>query len=196
MVSAPTRVPISSRSPSRCSRRCTASARRRRPRRSSVARRPSSMRVHVDGRAARVAVIRVCGWIGACPRGCTRCSSARWRPSRAIAGRAWMHCSRSCSHRHAVAYGSRSRGWASRRCSQAVPPANAGAQGLAMPAFLAAHSVTSRQVQPAGKATIVASAALTGAIAAGRASPVTLEEARRRLARAAAFDGITNVSSA
>ena len=38
--------------------------------------------------------------------------------------------------------------------------------------------------------------ALTGAIAPGKPASITLDEARRRLARSAAFDGIQNVSSA
>jgi hypothetical protein len=38
--------------------------------------------------------------------------------------------------------------------------------------------------------------ALTGAIAPGKPKAITLEEAKRRLARSAAFDGIQNVSSA
>jgi hypothetical protein len=43
---------------------------------------------------------------------------------------------------------------------------------------------------------MVASRPLTGAIARGKAAPVKLEEARRRLARSAAYDGIANVSAA
>jgi len=38
--------------------------------------------------------------------------------------------------------------------------------------------------------------ALTGAIPAGNPAPITLAEARRRLARSAAFDGVMNVSAA
>jgi len=38
--------------------------------------------------------------------------------------------------------------------------------------------------------------ALTGAIAAGKPTPITLDEARRRLARSAAYDGVMNVSAA
>lgn len=38
--------------------------------------------------------------------------------------------------------------------------------------------------------------ALTGAIAPGTPAPITLEEARRRLARSTAFDGVMNVSAA
>ena len=67
---------------------------------------------------------------------------------------------------------------------------------LDMPAFLAAHPVTGKQVQPAGDAKAVAATALTGAIAPGTPASITLEEARRRLARSAAFDGIQNVSAA
>jgi len=65
-----------------------------------------------------------------------------------------------------------------------------------MPAFLGTHPVTGKQVQPAGEAKVVAATALTGAIAPGRPASITLEEARRRLARSAAFDGIQNVSAA
>jgi hypothetical protein len=43
---------------------------------------------------------------------------------------------------------------------------------------------------------VVAASALTGAIAPGKPAPVTLAEARRRLARSAAWDGIMNVSAA
>ncbi len=65
-----------------------------------------------------------------------------------------------------------------------------------MPAFLGSHPVTGKQVQPAGSATLVAANPLTAAIAPGTPTSVTLDEARRRLARSAAFDGITNVSAA
>jgi len=65
-----------------------------------------------------------------------------------------------------------------------------------MPAFLGTHPVTGKQVQPAGEAKVVAATALTGAIAPGTPASITLEEARRRLARSAAFDGIQNVSAA
>lgn len=68
--------------------------------------------------------------------------------------------------------------------------------GVDMPAFLGTHPVTGKQVQPAGSATVVAASALTAAIAPGKPSTITLEEARRRLARSAAFDGIQNVSAA
>jgi hypothetical protein len=43
---------------------------------------------------------------------------------------------------------------------------------------------------------VVAVAALTGAIAPGKAAPIDLAEARRRLARSAAWDGVANVSAA
>ena len=68
--------------------------------------------------------------------------------------------------------------------------------GLDMPAFLGTHPVTGKQVAAAGHAKMAATSALTGAIAAGKPAAVTLDEARRRLARAAAFDGIANVSAA
>ena len=77
-----------------------------------------------------------------------------------------------------------------------VPDADTAPAGLAMPAFLGTHPVTGKQVQPAGSAKMVAASALTGAIAAGKPASVTLEEAKRRLARSAAWDGIANVSSA
>jgi hypothetical protein len=78
----------------------------------------------------------------------------------------------------------------------AVPAADAAPAGLAMPAFLGAHPVTGKQILPAGHAKVVASSALTGSIAAGKPAPVSLDEAKRRLARASAWDGITNVSAA
>ena len=65
-----------------------------------------------------------------------------------------------------------------------------------MPAFLGTHPVTGKQVQPAGDAKVVAASALTGAIARASRRPITLEEAKRRLARSVAFDGIENVSAA
>ena len=78
----------------------------------------------------------------------------------------------------------------------AVPAADAVAAGLAMPAFLGAHPVTGKSVRAAGAAKLVAGKPLSGAIASGKSSPVTLEEASRRLARSAAYDGITNISAA
>jgi hypothetical protein len=68
--------------------------------------------------------------------------------------------------------------------------------GLGMPAFLGAHPVTGKAVKPAGDARLVSARALTGTIARGKAAAVTLDEARRRLARSAAYDGITNISAA
>src|SRR5688572_17676610 len=68
--------------------------------------------------------------------------------------------------------------------------------GLDVPAFLGPHPVTGKPLVPAGDAKIVATTALTGAIAKGRPAPITLAEARRRLARSAAFDGVMNVSAA
>ena len=78
----------------------------------------------------------------------------------------------------------------------AIPAADAAAPGLAMPAFLGTHPVTGKAIAAAGGAKAVATAALTGAIAPGKAVPVALDEARRRLARAAAWDGAMNVSAA
>jgi hypothetical protein len=77
-----------------------------------------------------------------------------------------------------------------------VPAADAAPAGLAMPAFLGAHPVTGRTVRAAGEARLVAARPLTGAIRAGRPQPVDLAEARRRLARSAAWDGVANVSAA
>jgi hypothetical protein len=77
-----------------------------------------------------------------------------------------------------------------------VPAADAAAPGLAMPAFLGNHPVTGRAIRAAGRAKMVAMRPLTGAIARGRPAPITLEEARRRLARSAAYDGVANVSAA
>jgi hypothetical protein len=78
----------------------------------------------------------------------------------------------------------------------AIPSADAAAPGLAMPAFVAANPVTGKPVGPAGRAKLVATTALTAPIVAGTAKPIDLAEARRRLARSAAFDGIQNVSAA
>ena len=77
-----------------------------------------------------------------------------------------------------------------------VPDADTAPAGLAMPAFLGTHPVTGKQVQPAGSAKMVAASALTGTIDAGKPASVTLDEAKRRLARSSAWDGIANVSSA
>ena len=48
----------------------------------------------------------------------------------------------------------------------------------------------------AARSAFFGTSALTSAIAPGKPSPIALEEATRRLARSAAFDGIQNVSSA
>ena len=77
-----------------------------------------------------------------------------------------------------------------------VPAADASGPGLAMPAFLANHPVTGRAVRAAGSAKLVASQPLTGTIARGKPAPISLEEASRRLARSAAYDGAANVSAA
>jgi hypothetical protein len=82
-----------------------------------------------------------------------------------------------------------------------VPAADSAAPGLAMPAFLGVHPVTGRTVKAAGAAKLVAKSVLTGAIARGKARAVgsgesALADARRRLARSAAYDGATNVSAA
>ena len=77
-----------------------------------------------------------------------------------------------------------------------LPLADVAAAGTAMPAFLAPHPVTGRPIFAAGDAKVVAASALTAAVAPTPAAPVTLEEARRRLARSSAWEGIVNVSSA
>jgi hypothetical protein len=77
-----------------------------------------------------------------------------------------------------------------------VPAADAVAAGLAMPAFLDTHPVTGKQIVPAGAAKTVAASALTGAIVPGKPASVTIDDAKRRLARSAAWDGIMNVSAA
>jgi len=77
-----------------------------------------------------------------------------------------------------------------------LPKRDSAAPGLAMPAFLGAHPVTGRSVRAAGSGKLVASDVLTGPIARGKPSPVSLAEARRRLARSAAWDGAANVSAA
>jgi hypothetical protein len=78
----------------------------------------------------------------------------------------------------------------------AVPPADVADSGLAMPAFPTVHPVTGKSIEAAGNAKLVAANVLTGAIAAGKSTPVMIDDARRRLARSAAYDGITNVSAA
>jgi hypothetical protein len=77
-----------------------------------------------------------------------------------------------------------------------VPEADMAAPGLAMPAFLAPNPVTGRPVAATGAAKLVATTALTSPIAGTTRKPIDLAEARRRLARVAAFDGATNVSAA
>src|SRR5690606_10501462 len=78
-----------------------------------------------------------------------------------------------------------------------APPADAdvAAPGLAMPAFLGVHPVTGRVVTSAGDVKTVATTNLTGPIAPSEAEPVMLDEARRRLARSAAWDGAANISA-
>jgi hypothetical protein len=77
-----------------------------------------------------------------------------------------------------------------------VPSADAGAPGLAMPAFLGVHPVTRKSVKAAGSVRNVAVGPLTGSISKGKPAAITLDEARRRLARSAAYDGAANVSAA
>jgi hypothetical protein len=78
----------------------------------------------------------------------------------------------------------------------AVPAADAVGAGLAVPAFLGVHPVTGKAVKAAGNGKLVATQVLTGAIAKGNSKAVPLDEARRRLARSTAYDGITNISAA
>jgi SnoaL-like protein len=77
-----------------------------------------------------------------------------------------------------------------------VPAADSAAPGLAMPGFLGAHPVTRKVVKANGSAKIVATKVLTGTIVRGKSTPISLDEARRRLARSAAWDGAANVSAA
>ena len=78
-----------------------------------------------------------------------------------------------------------------------LPAADAVNVALAVPAFIAPNPVTGKTVAAAaGAGRAVAAMPLTGAIATGSTAPVTLDEAKRRLARSAAWDGIENVSAA
>jgi hypothetical protein len=77
----------------------------------------------------------------------------------------------------------------------AVSALAAPAQSLAMPAFMAAHPVTGKSIKALGNSTLAARKPLTGAIARGKPQTVSLQEARRRLARSTAYDGITNISA-
>jgi predicted transcriptional regulator len=77
-----------------------------------------------------------------------------------------------------------------------IPEPDRAASGLAVPAFLGPHPVTGQPITAAGDGTLVAAAALTGPIRAREAPAPDLAEARRLLARAAAYDGAANVASA
>jgi hypothetical protein len=100
------------------------------------------------------------------------------------------------------------QGWGKNRIADPVPSgANApdapvsaadaaAAPDLAVPAFLDVHPVTGKPVVATGSAKTVAAIPLTGAIAPGKSALITLDEARRRLARSVAWDGIENVSAA
>jgi hypothetical protein len=77
-----------------------------------------------------------------------------------------------------------------------LPAADLAAPGMAMPAFLQPHPVTGQPVIPTSGVKVVAAAPLTGAIAASRAAPLALAEARRRLNLSLAYDGVINVSAA
>ena len=69
------------------------------------------------------------------------------------------------------------------------------AASLGMPAFLGRHPVTGKTVKAAGSAKLVATKPLTGAIASSKPAAITLDDARRRLARSAAWDGVANISA-
>jgi len=97
-------------------------------------------------------------------------------------------------------------GWGKSRVLK-VPPEGANAPDvqyagpaiaapLLMPPFLVRHPVTGKAVQAAGDTQTASTKPLTGAILPGKSKPVTLDEARRRLARSAAYDGVTNMSAA
>jgi len=77
-----------------------------------------------------------------------------------------------------------------------LPAADAVNVALAVPAFIAPHPVTGKAVAAVGAGRTVAATPLTGAIATGSTAPVDLAEARRRLSRSAAWDGVENVSAA
>ncbi|MEP7313560.1 MAG: nuclear transport factor 2 family protein, partial [Pseudomonadota bacterium] len=76
-----------------------------------------------------------------------------------------------------------------------LPTADVARPGLALPAFLAVHPVTGREVRAQGSAKRVATRPLTASIARARPAAITIDEAHRRLARSAAWDGIANVSA-
>ncbi|HWL62523.1 MAG TPA: nuclear transport factor 2 family protein [Steroidobacteraceae bacterium] len=77
-----------------------------------------------------------------------------------------------------------------------VPRADMTPAGLAMPAFLGVHPVTGRAVKAAGSLKLVAAQDLTGRVNSGRPAGIDLAEARRRLARSTAYDGVENISAA
>ncbi len=65
-----------------------------------------------------------------------------------------------------------------------------------MPAFKSVNPVTGKAIRAAGRGKLIATTPLTAAIAPGKSTAVPLDEARRRLARSAAYDGVTNISAA
>jgi hypothetical protein len=98
-------------------------------------------------------------------------------------------------------------GWGKSRIADPVPTgagapdmsisaADAAPAGMAMPAFLQRHPVSGKPVAAPPEVRLVAGTALTGAIAPAKPKPISLAEARRRLAVSAAYDGVVNVSSA
>ncbi|MEO5923563.1 MAG: nuclear transport factor 2 family protein [Bryobacteraceae bacterium] len=92
-------------------------------------------------------------------------------------------------------------GWGHSRIVDAVPTganapdAKATEVGVVMPAFAAVHPVTGKVVKAAGSAKLVAASVLTSAIGAGKTAAITVEEARRKLARSTAYDGVFNISA-
>ncbi|HTR01475.1 MAG TPA: nuclear transport factor 2 family protein [Candidatus Acidoferrum sp.] len=98
------------------------------------------------------------------------------------------------------------QGWGKNRLIDPVPTginapdapiasADAAAPGLAMPAFLGVHPVTGKAVKAAGSAKVIALTNLTGKIAASEPKAISIDEAHRRLARSAAWDGAANISA-
>ena len=98
------------------------------------------------------------------------------------------------------------QGWGKSRIADPIPAganapdsplaeADVAPPGLAMPAFIDVHPVTGRVVTGAGDVKTVAMTNLTGPIEPSEAEAITVAEARRRLARSAAWDGAANISA-
>jgi hypothetical protein len=99
------------------------------------------------------------------------------------------------------------QGWGKSRINDPVPTganmpdetyilADGPAFDLVMPAFIDVHPVTGKPIETADVVRIVATNDLTGPIAPGESEAITIDEARRRLARSSAYDGIENISAA